>query len=723
MSFVRNQWYVAAYAAEVGRALLARTILGEPIVLLPDQRRRGRSRWPTAACTGASRCPQSQLDGDTIVCGYHGFTYGTGRPVRRRARPAAHPADRPGHRLPGRRAGLVRLGVDRRPRPRRRRRSSRGRRGWPTSGYTTVRGMEPLAARYGLLVDNLLDLSHETYLHGGYIGTPEVADTPITTEVDEDARHHPGQPPHGRRRVPAVLRRVHRASTGRITRWQDIEYHPPCLYLLHSRIAPVGVLPRPDGTDPDAFHVEVVYAITPSTETSTLRLLGRGPRLRARRRGGVRLPARQQPDRGAAGRGRAEHAGAGASPPSRRATRSSASTSTPAGWPPGACWPGWRRGASSGSGAVRHGDRATAVYRVDWLPGTDRLRGTCHCGADQRARRTRSGMWEWLLAHPDDHLADPAAANRSAPGRRDAHRSSSLDLVVGAPCRRGRRRDRARPARPGRGGAAGLGARRAHRPDPGARPDPAVLAVRRPGRPAPAGGSPCSASRPAGAARRTCTTRSAEGSAVRVRGPRNHFPLRARRPLPVHRGRHRHHPDPAHAGRGGRRRRARGRWSTAGAPRASMAFRAELAGAVRRPGADPARRTRPGCSTWPPSSAGRSPARWSTAAGPAPLLDAVTSAAPAGRRARCTSSASPRRCDAPAVRRGLRGRAGPVRADPDGAAGPVHPADASRTPGSRCSPPVPRAPAGPARPACSTASRTTGTRCCPPSRAGGRATP
>jgi len=35
-------------------------------------------------------------------------------------------------------------------------------------------------------------------------------------------------------------------------------------------VAPVGVLPRPDGTDPDAFHVKVVYAITPSTAGSTL---------------------------------------------------------------------------------------------------------------------------------------------------------------------------------------------------------------------------------------------------------------------------------------------------------------------------------------------------------------------------------------------------------------------------------------------------------------------
>ena len=30
--FLRNQWYVAARAPELGRALLARTILGEPLV-------------------------------------------------------------------------------------------------------------------------------------------------------------------------------------------------------------------------------------------------------------------------------------------------------------------------------------------------------------------------------------------------------------------------------------------------------------------------------------------------------------------------------------------------------------------------------------------------------------------------------------------------------------------------------------------------------------------
>jgi phenylpropionate dioxygenase-like ring-hydroxylating dioxygenase large terminal subunit len=265
-AFVRDQWYVAAYGSEVGRELLARTILGEPIVFYRTEAgdvvaladRCVHRRYPLS---------ESRLDGDRIVCGYHGFTYepsgtcvfvpGQAR-IPRTARVPSYPVVEQDSFVwvwigePG----LAEVTpIPRAP--------------WLADpGYTTVCGMEPLAARYDLLVDNLLDLSHETYLHGGYIGTPEVASTPITTEVDEE------------RRVIYVSRHMDDAACppfyarstgieGRITRWQDIEYHPPCLYLLHSRIAPAGVLPGADGTDPDGFHVEVVYAITPETEHST----------------------------------------------------------------------------------------------------------------------------------------------------------------------------------------------------------------------------------------------------------------------------------------------------------------------------------------------------------------------------------------------------------------------------------------------------------------------
>ncbi len=263
MSFVRDQWYVAAYGAEVGRGLLARTILGEPIVLY-------RTRAGQVAAL-ADRCvhrryplSESSLAGDTIVCGYHGFSYGPDgrcvavpgqRRIPRTARVAAYPV--------AELDSLVWVWIGE---PERAGTSLIPRAPWLADpAYVTVRGMEPLAARYGLLVDNLMDLSHETYLHGGYIGTPEVAQTPILTEVDEEA----GIVYVSRHMDDAECPPFYAKSTGisgRITRWQDIEYHPPCLYLLHSRVAPAGVLPGPDGSDPDGFHVEVVYAITPSTE-------------------------------------------------------------------------------------------------------------------------------------------------------------------------------------------------------------------------------------------------------------------------------------------------------------------------------------------------------------------------------------------------------------------------------------------------------------------------
>ncbi|MGK3203415.1 aromatic ring-hydroxylating dioxygenase subunit alpha [Amycolatopsis sp. MEPSY49] len=264
--FARNQWYVAAYGREVGRELFARTVLGEPIVFY-----RTESGEVTAL---ADRCvhrryplSESRLDGDRIICGYHGFTYDRAgscvavpgqKRIPRTARVPSYPVVEQDSFVwvwIGDRDLADPAAIPRAP--------------WLADpAYTTVSGMEPLAARYELLVDNLLDLSHETYLHGGYIGTPEVAETPITTEVDEDR----GIIYVSRHMADAECPAFYAKSTGiegRITRWQDIEYHPPCLYLLHSRIAPVGVLPNDDGTDPDGFHVEVVYAITPETEHST----------------------------------------------------------------------------------------------------------------------------------------------------------------------------------------------------------------------------------------------------------------------------------------------------------------------------------------------------------------------------------------------------------------------------------------------------------------------
>jgi hypothetical protein len=56
------------------------------------------------------------------------------------------------------------------------------------------------------------------------------------------------------------------------------------------------------------------------------------------------------------------------------------------------------------------------VMRVVWLPGSDLLQGTCHCGATHVAEGPIE-VWDWLLGHPAGHspagapaLPEPAGA-------------------------------------------------------------------------------------------------------------------------------------------------------------------------------------------------------------------------------------------------------------------------------------------------------------------------
>ena len=74
MSFVRNLWYVAAWSQELRDAPIARTIVGEPIVLY--------RRADGSAVAMADRCPHrhaplslGRVEGDAIRCMYHGLLF------------------------------------------------------------------------------------------------------------------------------------------------------------------------------------------------------------------------------------------------------------------------------------------------------------------------------------------------------------------------------------------------------------------------------------------------------------------------------------------------------------------------------------------------------------------------------------------------------------------------------------------------------------------------
>ncbi len=264
--FAKQHWYVVAMADEVTDEPLGRRVLDEPIVLY-----RLADGTPVAL---ADECPHrryplslGRLVDDILVCNYHGFSFdcsGTcvavpGQDnIPSRADVRAYPLVERGPWV------FAWMGDPAAPDHSRLPDTP-----WLTSpDYKVLAGMQPLAARYSLLVDNLLDLSHETYLHAGFIGTPEVAATPIETTMGDDGVVRVSRHMEGAECPPFYSRSTGLQSP--IDRWQDIEFHAPGVYVLHSRIAPAGAAPGDDGSDhPLASHAKILYGLTPSTATTT----------------------------------------------------------------------------------------------------------------------------------------------------------------------------------------------------------------------------------------------------------------------------------------------------------------------------------------------------------------------------------------------------------------------------------------------------------------------
>jgi phenylpropionate dioxygenase-like ring-hydroxylating dioxygenase large terminal subunit len=263
--FLPDQWYVAALSDELEAKPLSRQILGQHIALF-----RSESGQVVAL---ADKCPHrgyplslGTIVGEHLVCGYHGFTFDcAGTCV------AVPGQDRIPSRANVRGYVIVEQGLwiwiwMGRGEPDMARLPETP---WlvDKDHWNSVSGVAKIDAPFNLLVDNLLDLSHETFLHNGSIGTPEVATTPIEVEVDEENM------------VVRVFRHMNAVECppfyarttgleGLVDRWQDIDYSPPGYYLLNARLAPVNQPPLPDGHDEHAFHMKIFYGLTPSTETT-----------------------------------------------------------------------------------------------------------------------------------------------------------------------------------------------------------------------------------------------------------------------------------------------------------------------------------------------------------------------------------------------------------------------------------------------------------------------
>ncbi|NBF06568.1 Rieske 2Fe-2S domain-containing protein [Pseudomonas sp. Fl5BN2] len=181
--FIYNEWYVAAFTHEVGRHLLARRLLDRRVVLFRTLA--GDAVALEDRCAHRSfPLSRSQLDGDSIVCGYHGFRYDA----------AGDLVEVPSQKTCPRGIGVRRYPL-----------LSQGPLLWIWLGdaeRADTTQIPPLAwidaaewactsgyfhhpGNYVSLHENLMDLTHLSFLHANTIGTPDYASAPYKLDLKE----------------------------------------------------------------------------------------------------------------------------------------------------------------------------------------------------------------------------------------------------------------------------------------------------------------------------------------------------------------------------------------------------------------------------------------------------------------------------------------------------------------------------------------------------------
>jgi phenylpropionate dioxygenase-like ring-hydroxylating dioxygenase large terminal subunit len=250
--YVRNAWYVAAWSHEVGREPVPRTVCELPLVLYRTQAGEARCLADRCAHRGYP-LSAGRVDGDSVVCGYHGFAYGgDGRctlvpaqsTIPPRTRVAAYPVvERDGW-------VWVWTGEASRADP-----AAVPDTHWMTDpAWATVTHSYPFACRAGLIHDNLLDLTHESFIHLSTVGDDYIYQHGITVEVD-------GTTVTVDRLMPGVEAPPLYAETmgvsGPFDRFHTTEFQLPGHLTLHSGITGCG-RPREEG-----YLIKVLNAITP----------------------------------------------------------------------------------------------------------------------------------------------------------------------------------------------------------------------------------------------------------------------------------------------------------------------------------------------------------------------------------------------------------------------------------------------------------------------------
>jgi phenylpropionate dioxygenase-like ring-hydroxylating dioxygenase large terminal subunit len=263
--FLRNAWYIAAWADELGDKPLGRRICNEPIVLFRDSNG-AAAALADRCCHRSAPLSHGAVVASGIQCGYHGLTFdGSGKcvviPGQSRipddARVRSYPVvekdqlvwlwmGEAGCADPGKILDFP---------------YHNDRARWPNK-----HACYPIKGNYMLMVDNLMDLTHLGYLHARTVGGnpaahvgAEMKTTRTPTGIKFTRWLRNSVPP------PTYVKAA--GFTGRVDRWQEFEWVAPSSILQWTGAADVGTGAY-EGKREGGFQFRLFHGLTPETETS-----------------------------------------------------------------------------------------------------------------------------------------------------------------------------------------------------------------------------------------------------------------------------------------------------------------------------------------------------------------------------------------------------------------------------------------------------------------------
>lgn len=258
--FLRNRWYIAAESREIGREPFGRILLNEPVMIY-----RREDGTPVAledrCCHRRAPLHKGKIIGDTVECGYHGFTFdASGACVH----------------IPGQERVPPNLGVHAYPV------CERHRYIWIWLGekekanpafipdfshnddpnWAAVGACLHVDASYLLLVENLIDLSHVAFVHASTIGSTEDTNPSLKNERGEGfVRVTRGAPGIA---CPSSMRSLGFAPV--IDQKKIITFTPASNIWID--IPTRDAVPVEGRNEPMQRRVMILNAITPETERS-----------------------------------------------------------------------------------------------------------------------------------------------------------------------------------------------------------------------------------------------------------------------------------------------------------------------------------------------------------------------------------------------------------------------------------------------------------------------